>query len=141
MVEPMTWVPSAVLTMPATTAAAEPLLDPPGVRRKSCGLRVPRGSVEANSVVTVFPTMTAPAGVLEPNPAEVAGRAKGGADDLGAQRRAHHAGHDGGGRATARSARGAAQIMRVTRATRLCRGELGRYSLSNNDRPGLAQRR
>ena len=61
MVEPMTWVPSAVLTMPATTAAAEPLLDPPGVRRKSCGLRVPRGCVEANSVVTVFPTMTAPA--------------------------------------------------------------------------------
>ena len=61
MVEPITCVPSAVLTMPATTPAAEPLLDPPGVRRRSCGLRVPRGSVEANSVVTVFPTMTAPA--------------------------------------------------------------------------------
>src|SRR5260370_241221 len=61
MVEPITCVPSAVLTMPAATPAAEPLLDPPGVRRRSCGLRVPRGSVEANSVVTVFPTMTAPA--------------------------------------------------------------------------------
>src|SRR5216683_544829 len=61
MVEPITCVPSAVLTMPAATPAAEPLLDPPGVRRRSCGLRVPRGSVEANSVVTVFPTITAPA--------------------------------------------------------------------------------
>ena len=61
MVEPMTCVPSAALIMPAATAAAEPLLDPPGVRRRSCGLRVPRGSVEANSVVTVLPTMTAPA--------------------------------------------------------------------------------
>ena len=61
MVEPITWVPSAVLTMPAATAAAEPLLEPPGVRRRSCGLRVPRGSVAANSVVTVLPTITAPA--------------------------------------------------------------------------------
>src|SRR5215831_6997025 len=61
MVEPITWVPSAALSIPAATAAAEPLLDPPGVRRKSCGLWVPRGSVAANSVVTVLPTMTAPA--------------------------------------------------------------------------------
>ena len=61
MVEPITWVPSAALSIPAATAAAEPLLDPPGVRRRSCGLRVPRGSVAANSVVTVLPTMTAPA--------------------------------------------------------------------------------
>src|SRR5262249_34734724 len=61
MVEPITWLPSAALSIPAATAAAEPLLDPPGVRRRSCGLRVPRDSVAANSVVTVFPTMTAPA--------------------------------------------------------------------------------
>jgi hypothetical protein len=54
-------VPSAALIIPAATPAAEPLLDPPGVRRRSCGLRVPRGSVEANSVVTVLPTITAPA--------------------------------------------------------------------------------
>src|SRR5262245_6737411 len=46
---------------PAATAAAEPLLDPPGVRAGSQGLRVPRGSVAANSVVTVLPRMTAPA--------------------------------------------------------------------------------
>jgi hypothetical protein len=47
--------------MPQATAAAEPLLDPPGVRSRSQGLRVPRGSVEANSVVTTLPRITAPA--------------------------------------------------------------------------------
>ncbi len=47
--------------MPAATAAAEPLLEPPGVRPRFHGLRVPRGTVAANSVVTVLPTMTAPA--------------------------------------------------------------------------------
>src|ERR1700690_796562 len=47
--------------MPAATAAAEPLLEPPGVRAKSQGLRVPRGTVAANSVVTVLATTTAPA--------------------------------------------------------------------------------
>ena len=57
----MTCVPSAAESMPAATAAAEPLLDPPGVRWGSQGLRVPRGSVAANSVVTVLPRMTAPA--------------------------------------------------------------------------------
>src|SRR5215470_4765310 len=61
MIEPITCVPKAALTSPAATAAAEPLLDPPGVRARSQGLRVPRGSVAANSVVTVFPRMTAPA--------------------------------------------------------------------------------
>src|SRR6185312_1346625 len=60
-IDPITCVPSAALTRPAATAAAEPLLDPPGVRPGSQGLRVPRGSVAANSVVTVFPRMTAPA--------------------------------------------------------------------------------
>src|SRR5437764_1438874 len=61
MVEPITCVPSPALIIPAATPAAEPLLDPPGVRRRSCGLRVPRGSVAANSVVTVLPRITAPA--------------------------------------------------------------------------------
>ena len=61
MVEPITCVPSAALNMPAAVPAAEPLLEPPGVRRRSCGFFVPRGSVAANSVVTVLPTMTAPA--------------------------------------------------------------------------------
>jgi hypothetical protein len=61
MIEPTTWVPSAAGTMPQPTAAAEPLLDPPGVRSGSHGLRVPRGSLAANSVVTVLPGMTAPA--------------------------------------------------------------------------------
>src|SRR6516225_11201551 len=46
---------------PAPTAAAEPLDEPPGVREGSHGLRVPRGSVAANSVVTVLPRITAPA--------------------------------------------------------------------------------
>ena len=48
--------------MPAPTAAAEPLLDPPGVRLASWGLRVlPCGYDIANSVVTVLPRMTTPA--------------------------------------------------------------------------------
>ena len=47
--------------MPEPTAAAEPLLDPPGVRVRSQGLCVLPGTVAANSVVTVLPTMTAPA--------------------------------------------------------------------------------
>src|ERR1700730_17870986 len=54
-------VPSAAGAIPVAPAAAEPLLEPPGVRRGSCGLRVPRGCVAANSVVTVLPTITAPA--------------------------------------------------------------------------------
>src|ERR1700724_3255617 len=57
----MTWVPSAVLTIPTATAAAEPLDEPPGVWATFHGLRVPRGSDAANSVVTVLPMMTAPA--------------------------------------------------------------------------------
>jgi hypothetical protein len=60
-IEPTTWVPRAAGTMPQATAAAEPLLDPPGVRSRSHGLRVPRGSVAANSVVTTLPRITAPA--------------------------------------------------------------------------------
>src|SRR5262245_37543165 len=61
MVEPITCVPRPALIMPQATAAAEPLDDPPGVWSRFQGLRVPRGSVAANSVVTVLPTMTAPA--------------------------------------------------------------------------------
>ena len=61
IVEPITWVPSAALTMPVATAAAEPLDDPPGVCAVFHGLRVPRGSDAANSVVTVLPRITAPA--------------------------------------------------------------------------------
>src|ERR1700741_4114028 len=60
-IEPTTCVPSAAGTMPQVTAAAEPLLEPPGVRSRSQGLRVPRGSVAANSVVTTLPRITAPA--------------------------------------------------------------------------------
>src|ERR1700746_785608 len=59
--EPITCVPSAALTMPAATAAAEPLDEPPGVWVVFHGLRVPRGSEAANSVVTVLPTITTPA--------------------------------------------------------------------------------
>src|SRR5690606_38442891 len=54
-------------TMPAATAAAEPLEDPPGVRSRSHGLRVvPHAFVLAkftmpNSGAAVLPTGTAPA--------------------------------------------------------------------------------
>ena len=43
-IDPMVWVPSASGHRPAATAAAEPLLDPPGVCARSCGLRVGPGA-------------------------------------------------------------------------------------------------
>src|SRR6185436_1987067 len=60
-IEPPTCVPSATGTIPAATAAAEPLDEPPGVRAGSSGLRVGPGWAPANSVVTALPTITAPA--------------------------------------------------------------------------------
>src|SRR5690242_7403779 len=59
--EPTVCVPSANWQNPAATAAAEPLLDPPGVCAKLCGLRVGPGSSDANSVVTVLARTIAPA--------------------------------------------------------------------------------
>jgi hypothetical protein len=47
--------------MRAATAAAEPLLDPPGVWSKFQGLRVGAGSLAANSVHAVLPRTIAPA--------------------------------------------------------------------------------
>src|SRR5256885_16731543 len=61
MVEPPVWLPRASGTMPAATAAAEPLEEPPGVCAGSYGFRVLLGAAPANSVVTVLPMMTAPA--------------------------------------------------------------------------------
>ena len=43
------------------TAAADPDDEPPGVRERSCGLRVGPATMSANSVVTALPTITAPA--------------------------------------------------------------------------------
>src|SRR5581483_7711576 len=59
--EPTVCVPSASGQKPAATAAAEPLLDPPGVCSRLCGLRVGPGSSDANSVVTVLASTSAPA--------------------------------------------------------------------------------
>src|SRR5437899_3106528 len=59
IVEPVVWLPSASGTIPAATAAAEPLEEPPGVWPALCGLRVFPGVRGANSVVTVLPMMTA----------------------------------------------------------------------------------
>src|SRR5258707_2514406 len=59
--DPPVWLPSASGSMPAATAAAEPDDDPPGVCAGLCGLRVPAGTNEANSVVTVLPAMMPPA--------------------------------------------------------------------------------
>src|SRR5690606_25345230 len=61
MMEPPVCVPSAMGTMPAATAAAEPLEDPPGVWSRFHGLRVGPGADTANSAVTVLPTGVAPA--------------------------------------------------------------------------------
>src|ERR1700741_4823849 len=60
-IEPTTCVPSAAGTMPQATAAAEPLLDPPGARSRAHGLRAPRGSAAGDPVVRTLPTITAPA--------------------------------------------------------------------------------
>ncbi len=61
MIEPPVWVPSAIGTMPAATAAAEPDDEPPGVCAGLRGLRVLAGSTNANGVVTVLPIRMPPA--------------------------------------------------------------------------------
>src|SRR3569833_2443656 len=61
MIEPTTCVPRPAGKNPAATPAAEPLLDPPGVRVGSHGFRVLPGKVAANSVVTDLPRIIAPA--------------------------------------------------------------------------------
>lgn len=61
MVDPTVCVPSASGTIRAATAAADPLDEAPAVHVRSCGLRVGVGDQDANSVVTVLPTITAPA--------------------------------------------------------------------------------
>src|SRR3981081_4616986 len=59
--EPPVWLPSAIGTMPAATAAAEPEDDPPGVWAGLHGLRVAAGCKVASSVVTVLPSTRPPA--------------------------------------------------------------------------------
>src|ERR1700761_4776499 len=59
--EPPVCVPSAIGSMPAATAAAEPEDEPPGVCSVLCGLRVAVGSLAANAVVVVLPATVAPA--------------------------------------------------------------------------------
>src|ERR1700686_5282622 len=61
MTEPPVWLPSAIGSMPAATAAAEPEEDPPGVWAGLRGLRVAAGCRLASSVVTVLPRMRPPA--------------------------------------------------------------------------------
>src|SRR5260370_29233056 len=61
MTEPPVWLPSAIGSMPAAIAAAEPEDDPPGVWARWRGLRVAAGCKLANSVVTVLPSTRPPA--------------------------------------------------------------------------------
>src|SRR5215471_315289 len=60
-IEPTVCVPKARGAMPAATAAADPLDEPPGVCAAWCGLRVGPARAIAYSVDAVVPTMTAPA--------------------------------------------------------------------------------
>src|SRR5207245_4870901 len=60
VMEPPVCEPRAPRHMPQATAAAEPLLEPPGVRSMFQGLRVGGGSKLAYWVVTVLPTNTPP---------------------------------------------------------------------------------
>src|ERR1700722_13341884 len=61
MTEPPVWLPSAIGTMPAAIAAAEPEDDPPGVWAGLRGLRVAAGCRLASSGVTVLPSTRPPA--------------------------------------------------------------------------------
>ena len=61
MIEPPVCEPIAPRHMSVAVAAAEPLLDPPGVRSRFHGLRVTGGSKLAYCVVTVLPRKIAPA--------------------------------------------------------------------------------
>src|SRR5712692_3895453 len=61
VIDPPVCDPNAPRHMPQATAAAEPLLEPPGVRPAFHGLRVGGGSKLAYGVVTVLPSKTAPA--------------------------------------------------------------------------------
>src|SRR5437867_3850516 len=72
--DPLVCVPTAPGTMPQATPAADPIDDPPGVRRTSHGFFVCPGWKYASSVVTVFPTTIAPAASrLRTAPAEPVG--------------------------------------------------------------------
>ncbi len=95
IVEPPVWLPIAIGTMPAATAAAEPEDEPPGVCARSSGLRVGEPSRDANSAVTVLPTTSPPArrdehdhrgvgigAVAGVNRAAVGGRKVGGIEDV-----------------------------------------------------------
>ena len=59
--EPPVCEPIAAEHISSAAAAAEPLLEPPGVRPRFHGLPVGGGSKLANCVVTVLPRITAPA--------------------------------------------------------------------------------
>src|SRR5690606_12760330 len=61
MMDPPGWVLKATGTIPAATAAAEPLDDPPGVWSRLRGFRVGPGWRKAYSAVTVLPSGIAPA--------------------------------------------------------------------------------
>src|SRR5437870_12678511 len=61
VMEPPVCDPRAPRHMPHANAAAEPLLEPPGVRSRFHGFRVTGGSKLANAVVTVLPRKMAPA--------------------------------------------------------------------------------
>src|SRR5437763_9617495 len=61
VMEPPVCEPRAPRHMPQARAAAEPLLEPPGVRSVAQGLRVLGGSKLAYCVVTVLPRKIAPA--------------------------------------------------------------------------------
>ena len=79
-IDPPVSEPSASGTRPAATAAADPPLEPPGIRSRSHGLRVTpyaEFSVDepiANSSQLVLPTMTAPAALEALDDCRVVGR-------------------------------------------------------------------
>jgi hypothetical protein len=62
--EPRVCVPSASRTIPAATAAADPLDEPPGVCARFQGFTVGPGWRQANSVVTVLPSTVPPKSLI-----------------------------------------------------------------------------
>ena len=80
MIDPAVCVPTASGTWKSATAAADPDDDPPGVCSGWRGLRVFPGPKKASSVVTVLPSMMAPAALSSANDESVSAGSTSGED-------------------------------------------------------------
>ena len=95
-IDPPPSLPCAIGTMPDATAAAEPPLDPPGERDRSCGLRV--GPWNSGSVEPFFPSsgvLVMPSTITPAARARATARLSAVGDVVGPQARAPRGGEPG----------------------------------------------